>query len=64
MLGKPNGSNKIRLLTLADVDDPKKIEFDAPTKSNGGLSPGAPKWANYIKGVIQHFPRMKLKDSC
>jgi len=55
MCGKPNNSNKIRLLTLANVDGEHEIEIEFPNKSQR-LTPGEPTWANYVKGVIEHFP--------
>lgn len=56
LVGKPTTTGKIRLLTLSDVDGGSKIlEFDAPTEK-ARLTPGNPKWANYVKGVIEHFP--------
>ncbi|CAL8106927.1 unnamed protein product [Orchesella dallaii] len=55
IVGKPTTTGKIRLLTSSDVDISKSLEFDAPTET-ARLSPGTPKWANYMKGVIEHFP--------
>jgi galactokinase len=65
IVGKPNGTDKIKIKTLGeDVDDPKKIEFDVPSQNNR-LSPGTPKWANYVKGVIEHFPhKLSGFDAC
>ncbi|XP_072882798.1 galactokinase [Hemitrygon akajei] len=45
----------ISLCTLAkEADDPKQLEFPVPSEGNP-LVPGLPKWANYVKGVIQHY---------
>jgi len=56
VVGRPNGKETIGVLTLApDVDEPRKVEFYAPSE-NRRLSPGNPKWANYFKGVVEHFP--------
>ena len=57
IVGRPNDSGKIRLVTSAEVGDGVKHEFDAPTEKTR-LAPGTPKWANYVKGVIEHFPGM------
>jgi galactokinase len=52
MVGRKTESGVCRVETLADgVDDPKYTEFPS-----SGLAPGAPKWANYIKGVVANFP--------
>ncbi len=62
MVGKPNGTDKIRMTTLAEgVGESKKIELDAP-REGAALSPGEPKWANYVKGVIQHFPGKYVRN--
>lgn len=55
IVGRASTSGKIRLLTLSEVGETKSLEFDAPTES-ARLTPGSPKWANYMKGVIEHFP--------
>ncbi|XP_069785432.1 galactokinase-like [Narcine bancroftii] len=45
----------ISLRTLAkDADEPKQLEFPVPLERNP-LTPGLPNWANYVKGVIQHY---------
>lgn len=63
-VGRPNGTDKIQLFTLAQVDEPRKIEIPLPT-TGARLSPGIPKWANYIKGVIEHFPEQLVGfDAC
>ncbi|XP_021943533.1 galactokinase [Folsomia candida] len=54
MVGRYNGTSKIRIATSAEVDNPKRVEFDTPSKENP-LTQGEPKWANYVKGVLHHF---------
>jgi len=50
-VGAPNSSQEIRLTTLSsDVDEPHSVTF--PVKPE----PGVPSWANYMKGVIAHYP--------
>lgn len=56
MVGRYNGTSKIRIATSAEVDNPKRVEFDTPSKENP-LTQGEPKWANYVKGVLHHFSR-------
>lgn len=58
IVGKSNGTGIINLVTSAQVGDGdgnSKCDFLTPTE-NSRLSPGSPKWANYVKGVIEHFP--------
>lgn len=54
MVGRSNGTNTIRIATSADVGNPKRVEFELPSKDNP-LTPGEPKWANYVKGVLHHY---------
>lgn len=55
VLGKKNNSQKCRLLTLQEnADEPRRIEFPVPSEKNP-LKPSIPKWANYVKGVVQYF---------
>ncbi|OPJ88588.1 galactokinase [Patagioenas fasciata] len=42
------------ITTSADADEPRRVQFPAPSQSSP-LSPGQPRWANYVKGVIQHY---------
>ncbi|KAM5135481.1 galactokinase [Mantella aurantiaca] len=55
MVGSRRGDGKICLVTTAaGADEPLKVEFEAPN-GDRPLVPGTPKWANYAKGVIQHY---------
>ncbi|XP_078426973.1 galactokinase [Cetorhinus maximus] len=55
VVGCQSSDGIISLLTTAkEADEPKRLEFPVPTESNP-LSPGLPCWANYVKGVIQHY---------
>lgn len=48
--GRANGGREARLATAADCEaPPAAISLDEPQV------PGAPKWANYIRGVIEGF---------
>lgn len=54
-MGAPTQDETISIITTsAEADEPHKVQFPAPTASSP-LSPGKPQWANYIKGVIQHY---------
>ncbi|XP_041265265.1 galactokinase [Onychostruthus taczanowskii] len=55
LVGCPTQDDTISIVTTsAEADEPHKVQFPAP-RSNSSLSPGMPRWANYIKGVIQHY---------
>ncbi|XP_043570224.1 galactokinase isoform X2 [Chiloscyllium plagiosum] len=55
LIGCQSADGIISLLTTAkEADEPKQLEFPVPTESKP-LSPGVPRWANYVKGVIQHY---------
>lgn len=60
VVGKKNNSNFCCILTSNEnVDKHRKVKFSLPSEENP-LVPGDPKWANYVKGVVQYFegPRM------
>lgn len=53
-VGSLNNLQVCRVLTdskIEGIDEPRFIEFCIPTLSSP-LTPGLPKWANYVKGVI------------
>lgn len=55
LVGAPTQDETISIITTsAEADEPHKVQFLAPTASSP-LSPGQPHWANYVKGVIQHY---------
>uniref|UniRef100_H3CAN5 Galactokinase n=1 Tax=Tetraodon nigroviridis TaxID=99883 RepID=H3CAN5_TETNG len=55
MVGSPTFDQDVAVTTLSeDADEPRKIHFHLPADGTP-LSPGSPKWANYLKGVIQHY---------
>jgi hypothetical protein len=54
IVGKKNYTDKCVVVTESkDADRPFKVEFSVPTKDP--LVPGSPKWANYVKGIVQYF---------
>ncbi|XP_067572911.1 galactokinase isoform X4 [Pseudorca crassidens] len=56
LVGSPRADGLISLLTTSeDADEPRRLQFPLPTTQRP-LEPGAPHWANYVKGVIQHYP--------
>ncbi|NXK51976.1 GALK1 Galactokinase, partial [Chauna torquata] len=55
LVGSPTQDGTISILTTsAGADEPHRVQFPAPRESSP-LSPGQPRWANYVKGVIQHY---------
>lgn len=55
LVGSPTQDGTISILTTAaEADQPHKVQFPAP-RQGSALSPGQPRWANYVKGVIQHY---------
>lgn len=53
-VGARNCSDKISITSLSDGKE-LVAEFHTHTKASP-LTPGEPSWANYVKGVIAHFP--------
>ncbi|NXE75983.1 GALK1 Galactokinase, partial [Cochlearius cochlearius] len=55
LVGSPTQDRTISILTTsAEADEPHRVQFPAP-REGSPLSPGQPRWANYVKGVIQHY---------
>ncbi|KAM9258312.1 galactokinase [Cariama cristata] len=55
LVGSPTQDGTISILTTSvEADEPHRVRFPAPHQGNP-LSPGQPRWANYIKGIIQHY---------
>lgn len=55
IVGSKADDNSCTIITSAKgADEPHKITFPVPSSSSP-LSPGEPKWANYVKGVIANF---------
>ena len=55
MVGQKIDGSTCRVVTLADgADEPHVTDFALPTEG-ASLTPGKPSWANYVKGVVQHY---------
>ena len=55
IVGQRTEGSTCKVITLADgADDPHTTEFQLPTEE-APLTPGKPNWANYVKGVVQHY---------
>ncbi|XP_068162159.1 galactokinase isoform X1 [Antennarius striatus] len=48
-----SGQDVTVVTTTKDADEPRRVNFSLPSDGSP-LAPGSPKWANYVKGVIQH----------
>lgn len=60
MVGSPRTDGLVSLLTTSkDADEPQRLQFPLPS-AQWSLEPGIPQWANYVKGVIQHYPASPL----
>uniref|UniRef100_F7AXE0 Galactokinase n=2 Tax=Ornithorhynchus anatinus TaxID=9258 RepID=F7AXE0_ORNAN len=56
LVGSPREDGLVSLRTTSpSADEPRSLSFPLPTAERP-LEPGKPHWANYIKGVIQHYP--------
>ncbi|KFQ92672.1 Galactokinase, partial [Nipponia nippon] len=55
LVGSPTQDGTISILTTsAEADEPHSVQFPAP-RQGSPLRLGQPRWANYVKGVIQHY---------
>lgn len=55
MVGSKTSGQKCSVLTLTEAaDEPRMVDFDLPNELTP-LSRGQPNWANYVKGVVQHY---------
>uniref|UniRef100_A0A3Q1G1Q5 Galactokinase n=1 Tax=Acanthochromis polyacanthus TaxID=80966 RepID=A0A3Q1G1Q5_9TELE len=55
VVGSPAAGQDVTVVTATeDADEPRRVDFSLPTDGSP-LSPGLPSWANYVKGVIQHY---------
>ncbi|XP_053155118.1 galactokinase isoform X2 [Hemicordylus capensis] len=55
MVGSPRQDGIISIVTTVEVaEESQRVQFPVPVEG-GALKPGEPRWANYVKGVIQHY---------
>ncbi|MBN3306346.1 GALK1 Galactokinase, partial [Amia calva] len=56
MVGSPTPDRSVSIVTVAEgADEPRRVDFVLPNDSATPIAPGMPKWANYVKGVLQHY---------
>uniref|UniRef100_A0A6J0UL48 Galactokinase n=1 Tax=Pogona vitticeps TaxID=103695 RepID=A0A6J0UL48_9SAUR len=56
LVGSPREDGIISIVTTAEeAEEPKRVTFSVPG-AGGVLEPGEPRWANYVKGIIHHYP--------
>ncbi|KAM8729648.1 galactokinase isoform 1-T1 [Acanthopagrus schlegelii] len=55
VVGSQTSGRDVTVVTATkDADEPRRVDFSLPGDGSP-LSPGSPSWANYVKGVIQHY---------
>ncbi|XP_055730974.1 galactokinase isoform X2 [Salvelinus fontinalis] len=55
VVGSRTSGQSASIITAAkDVEEPRRVDFELPN-DKAPLSPGKPSWANYVKGVVQHY---------
>uniref|UniRef100_A0A8C6YIF2 Galactokinase N-terminal domain-containing protein n=1 Tax=Naja naja TaxID=35670 RepID=A0A8C6YIF2_NAJNA len=55
VVGSPREDGIISITTTAEeAEEPKTVQLSVP-REGVSLKPGEPCWANYVKGVIQHY---------
>ncbi|KAL4718563.1 hypothetical protein ACJJTC_011816 [Scirpophaga incertulas] len=54
VVGGSNGTDTCNIVSIVTAGETLEVSF--PTPSIEPLKPGAPAWANYVKGVVANFP--------
>ncbi|KAM9715395.1 galactokinase isoform 1-T1 [Menidia menidia] len=55
VVGSKTSGQDVTVVTATEgTDEPVRVDFSLPTDGSP-LAPGSPCWANYVKGVIQHY---------
>lgn len=49
-----SGQEAVIVTAAEDAEQPRRVDIDLHD-AESSLSPGSPSWANYVKGVIQHY---------
>ncbi|XP_062859803.1 galactokinase isoform X2 [Trichomycterus rosablanca] len=60
MVGSSASGKSCSVVTTTEsADEPRRVDFDLPTDS-APLMRGQPAWANYVKGIVQHYRAQTL----
>lgn len=60
VVGSSTSGHHCSVATIAQsADEPRTVNFELPTK-DAPLTRGQPAWANYVKGVVQHYRAQPL----
>lgn len=55
VVGSQTSGRDVTVVTATkDAGEPERVDFSLPSDGSP-LPPGLPSWANYVKGVIQHY---------
>ncbi|KAI9523834.1 hypothetical protein NQZ68_024356 [Dissostichus eleginoides] len=55
VVGSQTCGRDVTVVTVTeDADEPHRVDFSLPA-DGAPLAPGLPRWANYVKGVIEHY---------
>ncbi|XP_069578568.1 galactokinase isoform X1 [Brachyistius frenatus] len=55
VVGSQTSGQDVSIVTATeDADEPRRVDFSL-AGDGSALSPGLPRWANYVKGVLQHY---------
>lgn len=64
VVGSQTSGQEVTVVTASeDADEPRTMHFSLPSDGSP-LSPGLPSWANYVKGVIQHYRGKHINHGC
>lgn len=56
IVGRKTDGPLCRVMTLSKyIDEEPYTEFECPVTDREALTPGSPKWANYVKGVLYFY---------
>lgn len=56
IVGRKTDGPLCRVMTLSKyIDEDPYTEFECPVTDREALTPGSPKWANYVKGVLYFY---------
>nr|XP_054592351.1 galactokinase [Nothobranchius furzeri] len=54
VVGSQTPGRDVTIVTTEDAEETQRVDFSLPSDGSA-LPPGTPPWANYVKGVLQHY---------